>query len=418
MMGRGVIVNNRFLPLWIAGCVLLAASSTFGQRTCDVHTYGAKGDGSTKENAGIQKAIDDCAAHGGGTVRIAGSPMFVSAPLTLKSNIILEVASGTTLAASTDHADFPEKEEFRDKGRQAFITAKDAENITITGGGVIDGRGQSWWLNPHSPRPRLIVFDHCKHIRMEDITVQNSPMWQIVPYYSDDLVFRNMKILAPAREGHNTDGINPFSSSHVLIEHVLIDTGDDNVAIKSGQPGSTGQDAPSHHITIRDCTFLHGHGLSVGSEVAGGVQHVLAERIQFKGTDNGIRVKSNRDRGSDISDLVYRDITMEDVKTAILLSEFYPKIPAVIESAPITRLTPRFRDITISNLRATGSGVAAVIVGLPESPIQNLTLTNVRISASKGATIQYADVVSKDSNVVAAQGQPVTIGAGVRGSLK
>jgi polygalacturonase len=211
--------------LGIAGCLLLAALPACAERTCDVQRYGAKGDGSTKDTVAIQKAIDECASHGGGTVKVAGAKMFVSAPLVLKSNITLAVAAGTTLAASTDYADFPDQQEFRDLGRQAFITARNAENIVISGGGVIDGRGEAWWSHREKGfrRPRLIVFDHSKHIRMENITVQNSPMWQIVPYYSDDLIFRNMKILAPARAGHNTDGIDPFSSSNVLIEHVLID---------------------------------------------------------------------------------------------------------------------------------------------------------------------------------------------------
>lgn len=413
-------MNRELLSLLAGGCLLLAAASASAQKVCDVHAYGAKGDGVTKDTVAIQKAIDDCSAHGGGTVKIAGAKMFVSAPIILKSNITLEVASGTTLAASADHEDFPEMEVFRDRGRQSLISAKNAENLVITGGGVIDGKGESWWSHREHgyTRPRLIVFDHSKNIRMENITVQNSPMWQIVPYYCDNLVFRNMKITAPAHEGHNTDGIDPFASSNILIEHVMIDTGDDNVAIKSGQPGSAGGDAPSRNITIRDCEFRNGHGLSIGSEVAGGVQHVLAERIHFKGTGTGIRVKSNRDRGNDISDLVYRDITMEDVDTAILLSEFYPKIPAVIEGAPVTRLTPRFHDITISNLKATGSKAAAVIVGLPESPIKNLTLTNVHISAKKGATIQYAEINSQGFSVHAEEGKPITVGAGVRGNLK
>jgi len=414
-------MTRKTLISWLAGCILLLATSASAQKVCDVHVYGAKGDGSTKDTVAIQKAVDDCSQSGDGTVKIGGSPMFVSGPIVLKSNITLELASGTTLAASNDHADFPEKEEFHDKGRQSLISALNAQNITITGGGVIDGRGDTWWSHRDEPgynRPRLIVFNHCQHIKMENITVQNSPMWQIVPYYSEDLTFRNMKVLAPEREAHNSDGIDPFSSSHILIENVTIDTGDDNVAIKSGQPNSPGPDAPSHDITIRDCTFLHGHGLSIGSEVAGGVQHVLAERIHFKGTGTGIRIKSNRDRGNDISNLVYRDITMEDVNTAILISEFYPKIPASIDAAPVTRLTPLFHDITIDNVRATGAKTAAVIVGLPESPIRNLKITNVHISATRGASIQYTDILAKDFVVRAQQGQFVIIGKGVRGSLK
>lgn len=396
------------------GCALLPLSA-HAATVCNVRHYGAKGDGSTKDTASIQKAIDDCAARGGGTVLLDGNAVFVTAPLMLRSHITLSIATGSTLAGSTDHADYPDKEEFKDKGKQALITAANAENITINGGGTIDGRGASWWTKPLDPRPRLVVFDHSRHIVMENITAKDSPMWQLVPYYSDDVTFRNMKVLG-AVGSHNTDGIDPFSSTNVRIEHVYIDTGDDNIAIKSGQPGSPGPDAPSKDIVITDCTFLRGHGLSIGSEIAGGVQNVRAERITFKGTDQGIRVKSNRDRGNaDIGNFLFRDITMEDVRTPILLSEFYPKVPPTITEEKVQRLTPFFHDITIENVTATGARQAAVIVGLPESPIRRLTLTNVHLEGKTGAVVQYADVTAKAFTVKASQGPNLQIGAGVHG---
>ena len=94
--------------------------------------------------------------------------------------------------------------------------------------------------------------------------MQNSPFWQIVPYYSDDVTIRNIRVLADP-SSPNTDAIDPFSSSNIRIEHVYADVGDDNVAIKSGQANSPGPDAPSKDITISDCTFMHGHGMSIGS---------------------------------------------------------------------------------------------------------------------------------------------------------
>ena len=387
--------------------------SALAEKICDVHAYGATGDGQTKDTSAIQAALDDCAKTGG-TVTVEGSPIFISGPLTLRSKVTLSVATGTTLKASSNHDDFPEEQQFGELGRRAFLTARDATDVVIMGGGVIDGQGDSWW--PHRQagytRPRLIVFDHCKHVRMENVTAQNSAMWQIVPYYSDDVVFRNMKVLAPTTS-HNTDGIDPFSSSHIVIDHVLIDTGDDNIAIKSGQPNSPGPDAPSTDISITDCTLLNGHGLSIGSEVSGGVQRVHVERVHFKGTGTGIRIKSNRDRGSDIGPLSYSDIDMEDVETAILITEFYPKIPTSIDSAPVTRLTPHFHDITISNVRATGSKEAAVVVGLPESPILGLRLINVSIEAAKGAKLQYVQIGVKNFNVRASSGDGIVTGPGV-----
>lgn len=396
----------------LSALILALPGLAFAARTCDVKAYGATGDGVTKDTAAIQKAIDDCAAAGGGTVVLAGAPVYVSGPLVLKSHIRLSIAAGTTLAGSEDHDDYPLIEELRESGRQPLLSSDQATDITIDGGGTIDGRGQSWWpdRSAANKRPRLIVFRHSSHILMENVTVQNSPSWQIVPYYSTDLVFRNMTVYAPDRVSHNTDGIDPFSSSHVLIEHVTIDTGDDNIAIKSGQPNSPGGDEPSHDIVVRDSTFLHGHGLSIGSEVAGGVYNVLAERIRFKGTGTGVRIKSNRDRGNELKNLVYRDLRMEDVNTPILISEFYPKIPDVIDAQPVGRLTPRFSDITIENVTATGARQAAIIVGLPESPVTGLKLTNVRIKADKGAVIKYAHMDTRSFIVNARQGHAYMTG--------
>ena len=149
------------------------------------------------------------------------------------------------------------------------------------------------------------MFDHCKHVRIEDVTIQNSPMWQVVPYYSDDVVIRNVRILADPHSP-NTDAIDPFSSTHIVIDHVYADVGDDDIAIKSGMIGSPGPDSPSADITITDCEFHHGHGLSIGSEIAGGAQRIHAERIHFVGTDNGVRIKANRDRGSDVSTISFK----------------------------------------------------------------------------------------------------------------
>ncbi|HSS12491.1 MAG TPA: glycosyl hydrolase family 28 protein, partial [Rhizomicrobium sp.] len=195
------------------------------------------------------------------------------------------------------------------------------------------------------------------------------------------------------------------------------DVGDDNVAIKSGKINSPGPDDPSRNITIKDCIFLHGHGLSIGSELAGGAQNIVAERIHFKGTDQGIRIKSNRDRGHDVSHMIFKDIDMDGVKTAILISEYYPDVapPANNPARPIGRLTPFFHDFHFENITAKGSEVAAVVFGLPESPVKNLSMKNVKLNATKGLTVSDAqDVVLDGVKVTAAQGKPIDIRASAK----
>ena len=385
---------------------------------CNPRNYGAKGDGVTKDTVAIQAAIDACETKGGGTVRLTAGT-YLSAPIVLKSNITLQLDIGATLLGSADHGDYPPKTEFREPGLQSLVSATHASNVAIRGEGTIDGAGATWWemarsfknsgvMGSDHPRPRLVVFDHCRHVVVEGITLRNSPMWQLVPYYSDDVVIRNIKVLAPAHSP-NTDAIDPFSSSHVQIDHVFADVGDDDIAIKSGAIGSRGPDAPSQDITIRDCTFLHGHGLSIGSEIAGGAGNIRAERIHFKGTDNGIRVKANRDRGNDVGHLFFSDIDMVDVKNALIISEYYPKIlpPRSDEPQPITRLTPHFHDITIENLIATGSISAGAIAGLPEAPITGVTLHNVRINARTGLAVGFAKVSGREMTVQAEDGPSI-----------
>ncbi|MCU1225679.1 MAG: Polygalacturonase [Edaphobacter sp.] len=399
------------------------------EKVCDVRTYGARADGATKDTKAIQAAIDDCASAGGGTVKLSGGT-FLSAPIVLKNNITLNLAKGTTLLGSSDHADYPRKREFNAPGYQSLVSATNAEHITITGGGTIDGAGKSWWdavrgtkdaglLGSENTRPRLVVFDHSKHILVEGVTIQNSPYWQLVPYYSDDVTIRNVRILADPHSP-NTDAIDPFSSTNVVIDHVYADVGDDNIAIKSGMVNSPGPDSPSSNITITDCEFLHGHGLSIGSEIAGGAQHIHAERIHFKGTDQGVRIKSNRDRGNQVFDISFKDITMEDVKTSILISEYYPKaLPeGEVAAEPIQRLTPFFHDITIENLKSTNSAWAGVVIGLPESPVENVILKNISIQAKRGMSIAYATVTGTNVNVTVAEGKGITVAPNAKVTIK
>jgi polygalacturonase len=209
---------------WLA-CLVLTGLMALpaAARTCDPLHHGAKADGVTKDTKAIQAAIDDCAARGGGIVVFAKGT-YVSAPIVLKSNITLDLADGAVLLGSPDHGDYPQTTVFNAPGQQSLISSVNAHDIAITGKGTIDGNGAGWWRDAKGQRPsgvmgeivfrpRLLVFDHSRHIRITGVTVQNSPSWQIIPYYCDDVAIRDVKVLAPADSPNHQDRILPPATS-------------------------------------------------------------------------------------------------------------------------------------------------------------------------------------------------------------
>jgi polygalacturonase len=416
-MGRGVkVLAAAFL---LAACGHLAVAAT----VCDAKKFGAKADGVTKDTAALQAAIDKCAKGAGGAaqgiVRLTAGT-YLSAPLDLKSHVKLQIEKGATLLGSPDMADYPIREDARWR-RVSLIHADHATDIAIMGAGTIDGNGKVWWDaqlsrqrgTPENPRPLLIDLTNSKNILIEGVTIQNSPQYNITSFWCDGLTVRNVTILNPGRGAPNTDGIDPVSTSHVLIEHDTIDTGDDNVAIKSGLVERGDPDVPSTDITIRDCTFRAGHGLSIGSETAGGVRNVTVERVTFDGARQGIRIKSARGRGNDIGNFTYRDITMKNVETPIQITAYYTGRAQGDQGQPVTEHTPRFHDITIEDVTATGAKSAGVVMGLPEAPIKNLVMKNVNIAAQTGMTISNAQVTEENVTITPATGEPLLRGPGV-----
>jgi polygalacturonase len=135
---------------------------------------------------------------------------------------------------------------------------------------------------------------------------------------------------------------------------------------------------------------------------------------KFTGTDNGIRIKANRDRGNDVSNISFNDIQMDQVKTALIISEYYPSVLPTGEmtAAPVTRLTPHFHDIVITNVKATATKSAGAIVGLPEAPITGVSLKNISVQAPSGLTIGYATVTAEHLEVHATTGPGITKLAG------
>jgi polygalacturonase len=403
-------------------CVLLACAAAHAAgKTCDAKAMGAAADGKTKDTAALQKAIDTCAAaKDGGEVSLAAGT-YLSGPLDLKSHVTLRLAKGATLLGSPDVEDYPIRTDAPWR-RVSLIHADKAEDIGIVGEGTIDGQGQGWWTrqlnrvkgSKEAERPMLFDLTNSKRILIEGVTIQNSPQYNILAVLCDGLTVRNARIVNPGKLAPNTDGIDPVSTSHVVIDHVLIDTGDDNVAIKSGLVERNDPNIPSTDIVIRDCTFLHGHGLSIGSETAGGVRNVVVERVTFDGTTQGIRIKSARGRGNDIGNFTYKDITMDNVGTAIQVTMYYTGFKGDEVAEPVSEHTPKFHDILIENVTIKNARVGLLAMGLPESPIRGLVLRNVKISAERGMVARYAEIAEHGVSIVST-GDDAVKGKGAEG---
>jgi len=402
----------------VAAVVLMMCSSVgpaFARTIPICEAKGAIPDGKTKDTVALQAAIDKCSAQGGGEVELKPGT-YLSGPLDLKSHVALRLYKGATLLGSPDVEDYPIRTDAPWR-RVSLIHADKAEDIGILGEGTIDGQGQAWWTrqltrvkgSPEQPRPMLIDITNSKKILIEGVTITQSPQYNILVVNSDGLTVRNARIINPGVKAPNTDGIDPVSTSHVLIDHVFIDTGDDNVAIKSGLVERGDPNIPSTDITIRDCTFLHGHGLSIGSETAGGVRNVTVERVKFDGTTQGIRIKSARGRGNDIGNFIYRDITMDNVGTAIQITEYYTGFKGDEVAIPVTEHTPKFHDITIENVTIANAKVGLLAMGLPESPIKNLKLKNVKITAERGQIARYVEI-NEDHVSITSTGNPAITG--------
>jgi polygalacturonase len=378
----------------------------------DVQRYGAVGDGKTLDTVAIQKALDECGKAGGGTVVLtAGS--YLSKPIFLRSRLTLQLDEGAILKATDEPKDFTDPKE--EKGVIAFVNGKNLTNITITGKGTIDGSGERWWppvkeakkTGQPEPRrrPRMIVLSKCNGIRVQGITLQNSPSFHLVPTDSENVVIEGVTIRAPA-DSPNTDAIDPSACKNVLITKCVLDVGDDNVALKSGH-SVPGRSAACEDITVTDCTFLHGHGMSIGSETVGGVRNVTVRNCTFKDTVSGLRIKSYRGRGGLVENISYSDIKMTDVKIPINITSYYPKIPTEDSAQPITPETPMYREIRLANLTATSPQSAGFIVGLPECVVSNVILENVHISAPAGLTVRNAkEIHLKNAKVEGANGEP------------
>ena len=356
----------------------------------NVTDYGIVGDGKTNNTLAINNLTRSLDGKGGTIYFPPGE--YVSGSIFLYSNMTLLLDVGATILGSECVDDFPfiELEGFGRNGRHGLITAVNERNIRITGG-KIDGRGKFWWESGKSDyeRPRTINPILCRDVSITDIIIENSPCWTVHPLCCENVTMRGVSIYNPYNSP-NTDGINPESCRNVRISDCHIDVGDDCVTVKSGMESEPlMRERACENIIITGCTMAHGHGgVVIGSEMSGGVKNISVSNCIFKNTDRGIRIKTRRKRGGEVVGASFSNIIMENVGAAITMNQYYrcvsgeyPFSAEILfdeDAQPVDEFTPRFSDIHISCILARGvKGVGIYLYGLPESPIENISISDV-----------------------------------------
>lgn len=394
--------------------------------------YGVVGDGKRLETKAIQAAIDACAAKGGGTVFLPAG-RYLTGAIKLRSNVNLHFDSGAVLLGSDNPSDYPVyPSPWRDGTHEisSLIYGAGLSNVSLTGRGTIDGQGRAWWVRQwlmfprkrapvpamseeerhaeiakiRNGRPRMITLLNCRNVLIEGLTLINSAFWTVHPMFSEGITITGLTILNPV-PSPNTDGIDPESCRNVHISDCHIDVGDDCIAIKSGKDAAgRAIGKPCENITIANLTTAHGHGVSIGSEMSGGVRNVAIANCVFQGMDRGLRIKTQRGRGGAVEGVTASNIVMQDVPEPFALTCFYSH-GNPNEARPVDEGTPRFRDFHFAHITARGARSAGQITGLREMPIADVTLSDVRIQAERGFTCQNARRVAfHDVHIESSQG--------------
>jgi polygalacturonase len=394
----------------------------------NVRDLGATGDGTTKDTLSVQLALDRCAVLGGGEVLVSAGA-YVCGSLRIHSNTTLRIEEGASLMGSPDIADYPFTEVRWEgrwlKGYSSFITAQDAENVTIIGKGkiiasaAIKGRyvnadGSPLGMRrppagspPPSPagptnvarkdilrHPALMEFTRCKTLLVQDVYTQGNDMWSTHPVYCDDVTFKNVVIHSGA------DGIDVDSCRGVVIDGCEFETRDDCISLKSGR-GMEGNTIgiPCEDVRISNCTFKDAVWacIGIGSETSGGIRNVHVDHCKCLGAKTfAIYIKSRPGRGAFIEDIYMNDLDVSNTGLGFLRFNIFnsglqdPNPVPGDEGIPTVK-NFRFTNIRVQNVPVLVDGSAVH----PRKPLDGLTLVNITGTCGKGiqlANITHADI--------------------------
>ncbi|XP_066375940.1 probable polygalacturonase [Miscanthus floridulus] len=400
---------------------------------CRAHTasladFGGVGDGTTSNTAAFRSAVDHLSQYsgedGGGAMLYVPAGKWLTGPFNLTSHFTLFLHSDAVILASQDINEWPIIDPLPSYGRgrdkiggrfASLIGGSNLTDVVITGNnGTIDGQGAMWWSKFHKnklkyTRGYLIELMHSETIYISNLTLLNSPAWNIHPVYSSNIVVQGITILAPTNSP-NTDGINPDSCSHVRIEDCYIVSGDDCVAIKSGwDEYGISYGMPSQHIVIRRLTCVSPTSavIALGSEMSGGIQDVRAEDITAINTESAVRIKTAVGRGAYVKDVFVRGMTLTTMKRVFWMTGNYKSHP---DDKYDPNAIPVVDNISYQDVVATGVyKEAARLEGIQGAPFRGICVANVtaELSKSKKYPWRCADVEGVSVNVSPAPCEPL-----------
>ncbi|MBY7142299.1 glycoside hydrolase family 28 protein [Virgibacillus sp. NKC19-3] len=408
----------------------------FPEYKVNIMDFGANADGSTLDTKAFEKAIQHVNEQGGGTVVVPEGTYLIGS-IELLSNVNLHLKDENTLIKFTTDINennypvaYSHWESTPVYNYRALIYAYDAENIAVTGKGTLDGQASDsvWWDWKHQIeatwsesdeslqekasnqlrdmnnsgvpveervfgdggylRPNFIQIIESENVLLEDVTLNNSPMWQVNPVLSTNITVRGMTLQS---HGHNNDGIDPESSNYVLIEDNFFDTGDDGIAIKSGRDLDGRElDIPSQNIIIQNNTFADGHGgIALGSEMSGGIKNVFANNNHFDSPNltYPLRFKTNAKRGGVIENIYLGNSEIETINEATIHGTMY------YADGKNGDYLPEFKNILIENVKSNGGEYGIFMEAFEEVPIKGLVLRNVEITNTANAirAMNWAD---------------------------
>ena len=371
--------------------ILCLASSCLAAETkgkqWDPRQFGAKADATTVDTQAVQAAIDACAAAGGGAVRLAHG-VFLSGAVVLRSNVALEIEADATLLGSRNRADYTEPASLQaahpgtnQRVASALISGENLEHVAIRGPGKIDGSGSAF-RDKTQRRPKAIMLVGCRDVLVEDVHMESAGSW--MQHYRDcqDLVIRRITVFNHA--SFNNDGLDLDGCRNVAINQCKIDSDDDALVLKSLSK------RPCENITISDCELnTHCNALKMGTESGGGFRNITIARCKVSSPKKS-QVIYGKQRG-------LAGIALEIVDGGLMEKINVSDVTIDGLTAPIfVRLGDRGRaftpggarpavgvlkDVVIRNVTATHcSSIGCAIAGLPGHRVQNVSLSNVRIS--------------------------------------